>query len=316
MALDPARRHPLMAITQNGGPLGHAEQAARLCAAGVRWIQLADEGRAARRVARDRARGRGDLPGARGGLHHQRQRGHRPRGRGRRRSSRPDRPRLARGPAAAGPGADSRRHGQLRLGGGEGGRRPAASITSGSGPLRFTRTKKELAPLQGFDGIRALLGSWAASPRGRSAASRWRTCPAARDWAPRARRCAPPCFAGGTVDENVRGLSRGVAPRGLLVHERHAPRSSPESNSPPASSSAPASSARATPCGRAWPPPAPSWSRWRCAACRTDGGDRRHPPAPRAATATGCCRTPRACATPARRSSRRSWRARRWRPTG
>ena len=33
-------RFPLMAITQNGVGMGHSEQAARLCAAGVRWIQL------------------------------------------------------------------------------------------------------------------------------------------------------------------------------------------------------------------------------------------------------------------------------------
>ena len=40
MALDPSLRFPLMAITQDKGPIGPAEQAALLCAAGVRWIQL------------------------------------------------------------------------------------------------------------------------------------------------------------------------------------------------------------------------------------------------------------------------------------
>jgi len=40
MALDPARRFPLMAITQSGDPMPQAEQAARLCAAGARWIQM------------------------------------------------------------------------------------------------------------------------------------------------------------------------------------------------------------------------------------------------------------------------------------
>lgn len=40
MPLDPARRFPVMAITQDGLPLDHVEQVRRLCAAGARWIQL------------------------------------------------------------------------------------------------------------------------------------------------------------------------------------------------------------------------------------------------------------------------------------
>jgi thiamine-phosphate pyrophosphorylase len=39
MLIDPAH-FPVMCITQDGLPLTHAEQAARLCAAGARWIQL------------------------------------------------------------------------------------------------------------------------------------------------------------------------------------------------------------------------------------------------------------------------------------
>src|ERR1700720_4134827 len=39
MPLDPTH-FPVMCITQDGLPLTHAAQAARLCAAGARWIQL------------------------------------------------------------------------------------------------------------------------------------------------------------------------------------------------------------------------------------------------------------------------------------
>ncbi|HTB81984.1 MAG TPA: thiamine phosphate synthase [Opitutaceae bacterium] len=40
MSLDPAQHFPLMCLTQDGLALSHAEQAAQLCAAGARWIQL------------------------------------------------------------------------------------------------------------------------------------------------------------------------------------------------------------------------------------------------------------------------------------
>lgn len=40
MPLDRAKHFPLMCLTQDGLPLSHAEQAARLCTAGARWIQL------------------------------------------------------------------------------------------------------------------------------------------------------------------------------------------------------------------------------------------------------------------------------------
>ena len=40
MSLDIAQRHPLMCLTQDALPLSHEEQARRLCAAGARWIQL------------------------------------------------------------------------------------------------------------------------------------------------------------------------------------------------------------------------------------------------------------------------------------
>ena len=46
MPLDPTRRFPVMCLTQDGLRIAHAEQAARLCAAGARWIQLRMKGAA------------------------------------------------------------------------------------------------------------------------------------------------------------------------------------------------------------------------------------------------------------------------------
>jgi thiamine-phosphate pyrophosphorylase len=40
MPLDPSARTPVMCITMDGLALGHSEQVARLCEAGARWIQL------------------------------------------------------------------------------------------------------------------------------------------------------------------------------------------------------------------------------------------------------------------------------------
>ena len=40
MPLDRARYFPLMCLTQDGLPLSHEEQARRLCIAGARWIQV------------------------------------------------------------------------------------------------------------------------------------------------------------------------------------------------------------------------------------------------------------------------------------
>ncbi|MDE3083889.1 MAG: thiamine phosphate synthase, partial [Verrucomicrobiota bacterium] len=40
MPLNSAQRHSIMCLTRDSLPLTHIEQAARLCAAGARWIQL------------------------------------------------------------------------------------------------------------------------------------------------------------------------------------------------------------------------------------------------------------------------------------
>ena len=163
MALDPSRRFPLMAITQTGGPLTHTEQAARLCAAGVRWIQLRlkDAPRdawlaEAREVARIcRAHGAVCIVN--------------------------DSVEIALEAGADGahlgrtdldwPEARRRLGPDRILGGTVNYAREAEKAVKagcldyvGVGPLRFTRTKKELAPLQGFEGVRALVGALGAIP--------------------------------------------------------------------------------------------------------------------------------------------------------
>lgn len=44
MPLEPAQRHPVMCLTQDGLPISHVEQARRLCAAGAKWIQVRMKG--------------------------------------------------------------------------------------------------------------------------------------------------------------------------------------------------------------------------------------------------------------------------------
>jgi thiamine-phosphate pyrophosphorylase len=156
MALDPSRRFPLMAITQDGVALGHAEQVRRLCAAGVRWVQLRmkdaprDAWLATARTAVAHCRAHGAICIVNDSVD-----------------------------IALAAGADGvhlgrldlewrearRRLGPDRILGGtvnydaDAQRAVAAGCLDyvGVGPLRFTRTKKELAPLRGFDGIRALV---------------------------------------------------------------------------------------------------------------------------------------------------------------
>ena len=156
MALEVSRRAPLMAITQNGVAMGHAEQAKRLCSAGVRWLQLRmkDAPRdawlatAAEVAATCRAAGTiciiNDsvdiaLEVGADGVHL--------------------------GRTDLDWKAARQRLGPEKILGGtvnyswEAEKAVQAGCLDyvGVGPLRFTRTKKELAPLQGFDGIRGLL---------------------------------------------------------------------------------------------------------------------------------------------------------------
>lgn len=152
-----------MAITQNGIALGHAEQAERLCAAGVRWIQLRMKetppgawlATAAQVAATCRSHGAVCIINDSVDI-------------------------------ALEVGADGAHLGRTDLDWREARRRLGPSRLLGGtvnyleeadkavrsdcldyvgiGPLRFTRTKKELAPLQGFDGIRALLARLGALP--------------------------------------------------------------------------------------------------------------------------------------------------------
>jgi thiamine-phosphate pyrophosphorylase len=158
MALEPARRIPLMCLTQDGLALSHAEQAAELCRAGVRWIQLRmknaagsedvrlDVAREVVRICRDH----GTICIVN------------------------DRPDLA--AAADADGAHVGRNdgdwqearrilGPHRLLGGTVNNGDDASLAVaagcldyvGVGPLRYTATKARLAPILGESGIRALL---------------------------------------------------------------------------------------------------------------------------------------------------------------
>lgn len=156
MALAPSRRLPLMAITQHGSPRPHAEQAARLCAAGLRWIQLRmkdaprdlwlEQARAVARICREHGAvciindsvdlalevgadgahlGRTDLDWKEA-----------------RRRLGPDR--------ILGGTVNYAHEAEKAV-------RAGCMDYVGVGPLRFTRTKRELAPLQGFDGIANLI---------------------------------------------------------------------------------------------------------------------------------------------------------------
>ena len=163
MALDPPRRFPLMAITQDGGPMPHADQAARLCAAGVRFLQLRMK-EAARAEWLATAREVAAICRASGAL-----------------CIINDSVQIA-----LEAGADGAHLGQKDMDWREARRRLGPELILGGtvnrlseaekavragcldyvgiGPLRFTKTKKELAPLQGYEGLRGLLAVLDAIP--------------------------------------------------------------------------------------------------------------------------------------------------------
>lgn len=157
MPLDPSRRFPVMCLTQDGTGIPHAEQAARLCAAGARWIQLRMKGAAradwlAEAVAAVRAcRTHGAVLIVNDSVE-----------------------------IALESGADGAHLGLLDmdwrearrllgpdriLGGTVGSRADALRAAqcgcldyAGVGPLRFTATKRKLAPVLGIGGVRAIIG--------------------------------------------------------------------------------------------------------------------------------------------------------------
>ncbi len=205
MALDPSRRFPLMSITQNGVAMGHAEQAARLCAAGVRWIQLRmkDAPRdawlsTAREVAAT-CRAHGAICIINDSVD-----------------------------IALEVGADGahlgrtdldwtearRRLGPDRILGGtvnyawEAERAVKAGCLDyvGVGPLRFTRTKKELAPLQGFEGIRTLVGILGGIPAWAIGGIEVADLPELRRTGVAGTAVCSALLRGGAVNENVRAF--------------------------------------------------------------------------------------------------------------
>jgi thiamine-phosphate pyrophosphorylase len=158
MPLDPQRRFPVMCLTQDGTGVAHAEQAERLCAAGARWIQLRMKGAprerwlAEARSAAEACRRHGailivndsvDIALASGadGAHLGRLDG-------------------AWAAARSALGPDRILGGTVND--------PADALRAaesgcldyaGVGPLRFTPTKRGLAPVLGLDGVRRLLAA-------------------------------------------------------------------------------------------------------------------------------------------------------------
>ena len=205
MALDPSQRHPLMCITQSGIALGHAEQAAQLCAAGARWIQLRMKDAApdvwlatAREVATT-CRNYGAvciindsvdiaLEVGANGAH----------------LGRLDLEwREAR-----------RRLGPRRILGGtvnydtdaQRARQAGCLDYVGVGPLRFTKTKKELAPLRGFDGIGTLLGLIGGLPAWAIGGVETADLPKLREIGATGAAVCSALFRGGNVAANVRSF--------------------------------------------------------------------------------------------------------------
>jgi thiamine-phosphate pyrophosphorylase len=203
MALDPARRFPLMAITQSGGPTSQADQAARLCAAGVRWIQLRmketppDIWLAAAREVAAICRSHGVICIINDSVD-----------------------------IALEVGADGAHLGRTDLDWREARRRlgpdrilggtvnyawearkavEAGCLDyAGVGPLRFTRTKKELAPLQGYEGIRELVGILGGIPAWAIGGIEAADIPVLRGLGAAGAAVCSALLRNGAVDENVR----------------------------------------------------------------------------------------------------------------
>jgi thiamine-phosphate pyrophosphorylase len=163
MPLEAQSRFPVMCLTQDGTGVTHADQAARLCAAGARWIQLRMKGSpeprwlqeacAAARVCRDHGaifivNDRADIALACGadGVH------------------------LGEGDGSWA-GARSLLGPDRIVGGtvnssGDAARAAASGCLdyAGVGPLRFTSTKHKLAPVLGLLGVRRLIAELGGIP--------------------------------------------------------------------------------------------------------------------------------------------------------
>jgi thiamine-phosphate pyrophosphorylase len=163
MPLDARNRFPVMALTMDGLGITHSGQAARLCAAGARWIQLRMKDAPAGEWLAEAAEAAGvcrrsgailivndsvDIALASG----------------------------ADGVHLGGPDADwagaRRRLGPGRILGGTVNDRADALRAlacgcldyAGVGPLRFTSTKRNLSPVLGLEGVRALIAELGSIP--------------------------------------------------------------------------------------------------------------------------------------------------------
>jgi thiamine-phosphate pyrophosphorylase len=205
MPLDPRRFFPVMCLTQDGLGLPHAEQAARLCAAGARWIQLrmkeaspaawlAEATGAAQACRRHGAvlivNDSVDIALAAG----------------------------ADGAHLGGPDADwrgaRRRLGAGRILGGtvnntDDARRALAAGCldyAGVGPLRFTSTKGNLAPVLGLGGVRALIAQLAGIPAWVIGGVGPGDLPALRGAGAAGAAVSSRLYAGGRVEENLQAF--------------------------------------------------------------------------------------------------------------
>jgi thiamine-phosphate pyrophosphorylase len=221
MPLDPESRPPVMCLTQDGTGIPHSEQAARLCAAGARWVQLRMKG-APRPLWLAEARAAAKACHAHGAL-------------------------LIVNDSvdiALESGADGAHLGSLdgawdgaraalgpdRILGGTVNDVGAALAAAGSGfldyagvgPLRHTPTKLKLAPILGLDGVRrviAALGDVPAWVIGGVAAA---DLPALRSAGASGAAVSSALHQGGALEENLRALLAAWPPAAGIPRE-HAP---------------------------------------------------------------------------------------------
>jgi len=203
MPLDPRRRFPVMCLTLDGTGVGHAEQAARLCAAGALWIQLRMKGagraawlaeaaaaaRACRRqgavlvvndsvdIALESGADGVHLGGRDGDWAEARRR------------LGPDR--ILGGTVG---GADAAR--RAALGG--------CLDYAGVGPLRFTATKGDLAPVLGLGGVRAVIAGLRGIPAWVIGGVLPADLPALREAGAAGAAVASGLRRGGRIEENLR----------------------------------------------------------------------------------------------------------------
>ena len=202
-----------MAITQSGGPMPPAEQARGLCAAGVRWIQLRMKD-APRAEWLEAARDVAQICRAHGAI-----------------CIINDNVDIALEVGADGAHLGRtdldwrearRRLGPDRILGGtvnyawEADKAAGAGCLDyvGVGPLRFTKTKKELAPLQGLEGIRGLISGLNGIPAWAIGGVEVGDVPAIRALGAAGTAVCSALLRGGTIDANVRAFLEAWAPEG------------------------------------------------------------------------------------------------------